>query len=43
MDYLDGDSEENRKRSLREEVERFVTMVLFLIAMVISLAASNKK
>jgi|Laugresbdmm110sn_1035088.scaffolds.fasta_scaffold218797_1 hypothetical protein len=43
MDELKGYSEEGEKRALREEIERFITLILFVIAMAISLVSSNKK
>jgi hypothetical protein len=43
MDELKGYSEEGENRSLREEIERLITLILFVIAMAISLVSSNKK
>jgi hypothetical protein len=43
MKRLPGASDEDKRKALREEVERFFTMLLFLIAVIISLASSSKK
>jgi len=43
MDRLPGYSEETENRSLREEIERAITLALFVIAMVVALAADSKK
>lgn len=43
MERLPGASDDDKRKALREEVERFITMLLFLIAMAISLASSSKR
>ena len=43
MDRLKGYSKEGEDRSMREEIERGIMLILFIIAMAISLVSSNKK